>query len=261
VHAALGILSGFLGGILSGAFGVGGAILTTPAVQVLLGAPPIVAVGTPLPVILPTTLSGIHAYRRGGQIDYRAVRWAAPTGALGAVLGAAVTRVVNAHVLLMATAVLIGWQAVRVGLGRGGRDAEGPAGGTTAEPSPRALAVTGLVAGAASGMLGIGGGVVLVPVMAGVLGMPLKRTLGTSLVVIAVIVIPGTIVHAAFAHIDWAIFLWLSIGVVPGAALGSRWAVRARERTLRTVVGLFLGVVAVLYGALETSRVVASLAR
>jgi uncharacterized membrane protein YfcA len=93
--------------------------------------------------------------------------------------------------------------------------------------------------------------VVMVPVMVGWLRMPLKRALGTSLVIIAFMVIPGTIVHAILGHIDWAIFLWLTLGVVPGAALGSRWTIRARERTLRLTVASFLMVVALAYGAFE----------
>jgi uncharacterized membrane protein YfcA len=246
-EAVLGILTGLVAGAMSGAFGVGGAILTTPAVQVLLGARPIVAVGTPLPAIFPTTLSGMQAYRRAGHIDYRAVRWAAPPGAVGAAGGALLTKVIDARILLLATAVLIGWQAVRVGWGK--PTPEDP--GRRVRPSSLALAAMGLVAGFASGLLGIGGGIIMVPVMSGILGMPLKRALGTSLVVIAFMVIPGTAVHAALGHIDWAIFLWLSIGVIPGAAIGSRWTIRARERTLRTVVASFLLVVSISYGALE----------
>src|SRR2546422_11769513 len=73
---------------MGGAFGVGGAIVTTPAVQVLLGARPIIAVGTPLPVIFPTTLSGMQAYRRAGQIDHRAGGGGAPPGAAGGPGGA-----------------------------------------------------------------------------------------------------------------------------------------------------------------------------
>jgi uncharacterized membrane protein YfcA len=257
VDAALGILSGFLAGILSGAVGVGGAILTTPAVQVVLGAPPIVAVGTPLPVIFPTALSGMQAYRRAREIDVRAVAWAAPPGAAGAVGGAALTQVVDARFLLLATAALIGWQAIRVGWGRPVE--EGPE--SRARASGEALAATGLVAGFASGLLGIGGGVVLVPVMTGILGMPLKRTIGTSLVVIALMVIPGTIVHSLLGHIDWAIFLWLSLGVMPGAVLGSRWTIRARERTLRITVAVFLLAVALAYGALEVHDLIVAVAR
>jgi uncharacterized membrane protein YfcA len=250
VRAVLGILSGLAAGLIAGAFGVGGAILSTPAVQVLLDAPPIVAVGTPLPVIFPTTLSGSVAYHRAGQIDWRAVGWLAAPGSAFAALGALATVAVNPHALLLATAVLIAWQAVRVA-----RGTVGPPGSTPKRPPKAwALAATGSVAGFASGLLGIGGGVVMVPVMHGVLGMPLKRTLGTSLVAIAFMVVPGTIVHAVLDHIDWEIFLWLTIGVIPGAAIGSRWTIRATERTLRLVVGAFLIAVAAAYGALEVTR-------
>jgi uncharacterized protein len=247
VKALLGILSGFVSGALAGAFGVGGAILTTPAVQILLGAPAYVAVGTPLPVIFPTTISGAQAYRGAGQIDWRAVVWAAPPGAAAAGVGAYLTKLVNPNGLLLATAVLIGWQAYGVGTGRSVPEVPG----RPIRPSGLALALTGLGAGLASGLLGIGGGVILVPVLAGIMGMPLKRSIGTSLVVIAFMVIPGTIVHALLGHINWAIFLWLTIGVIPGAALGSRWTIRTQERTLRTVVAVFLSIVAVLYGARE----------
>jgi uncharacterized membrane protein YfcA len=259
VDAFLGILAGFVAGALGGAFGVGGAIVTTPAVEVLLGAPPLIAVGTPLPVIFPTTISGMQAYRRAGLIDGRAVRWLAPPGAVGAVGGALLTAVVDPHLLLLVTALLIGWQAVRIGWTRPPPEVEEGA-RTSARATPLVLTLTGFVAGFASGLLGIGGGVVLVPAMSGLLRMPLKRALGTSLVVIAVMVIPGTLVHWALGHIDWAIFLYLSLGVVPGAQLGSRWTIRARERTLRITVAIFLGAVALAYAGLEIHHLVAKAA-
>jgi uncharacterized membrane protein YfcA len=246
-HAVLGILAGFVSGVMSGAFGVGGAILTTPAVRVLLDAPPLVAVGTPLPAIFPTTVAGARAYRKAGLVDARAVRWLAPPGVAAAALGAILTKVINAHVLLLATAALIGWQAVNVGVGRSRQDQ----GEGAPEPSSLSLALTGAVAGFASGLLGIGGGVILVPAMSGVLHMPLKRAVGTSLVVIAFMVVPGTLVHAILGHINWTIFLWLTLGVVPGAMLGSHWTIHARERTLRLVVAVFLSLVAILYAILE----------
>ena len=236
--------------------GIGGAIITTPAVQILLGAPPIVAVGTPLPVILPTTLAAAQAYRRAGEIDLRAVAWAAPPGAVGAAAGAGLTQVVNPHALLLATAVLIAWQAIRVGT------AGVQTGMVGEEPkaiSGTALMLTGSAAGLASGLLGIGGGVILVPAFNGILGIPLKRALGTSLVIIAVMVVPGTIVHSLLGHIDWSIFLWLTIGVVPGAIAGSRWTIKARERTVRLAVGALLTAVALAYGTIEALRLARSL--
>jgi len=247
IQAILGILSGFVSGLMGGAFGVGGAIVTTPAAQILMGAPPIVAVGSTLPVILPTTVAGAQAYRRAEQVDWRAVKWAVPPGLLAAAGGAALTRIVDPTWLLLTTAVLIGWQAYRVGAGRGLADSADH----RVRPSHLALLLTGTGAGFASGLLGIGGGVVLVPVMAGLLHMPLKRSIGTSLVIIAFMVVPGTLVHALLGHIDWTISLWLSLGVIPGAIIGSRWTLRTRERTLRLVVATFLTLIAVAYGAKE----------
>jgi uncharacterized membrane protein YfcA len=109
----------------------------------------------------------------------------------------------------------------------------------------------GLLAGFVSGLLGIGGGLVMVPMLAGWLGMPLKRALGTSLLTIVALVIPGTITHAMLGHIDWALFLVVTIGAVPGARIGARIALGTHERTLRVMVGSFLLIVALAYGVSE----------
>jgi uncharacterized membrane protein YfcA len=243
-EVAIAVLAGFASGVLSGAFGIGGAILTTPAIQVLLGAPPLIAVGTPLPVIFPTTITGAISYHRAGHLDFRAVKWASGPGVVAAVGGALLTGVIEPHLLLLATALLLCWQAVSLARGR---DPEPGAERTI--PGP-ALAASGVAAGAVSGLLGVGGGIVLVPVLTW-LGMPLRRAIGTSLVVITVLVIPGTIVHTALGHVDWAIAFALVVGVVPGARLGAHLAIRARDRTLRLVVGAFFGLIGVAYAALE----------
>jgi uncharacterized membrane protein YfcA len=112
-------------------------------------------------------------------------------------------------------------------------------------------AAIGFAAGVVSGLLGIGGGLVMVPLLAGWCGMPLKRALGTSLLTIWALVIPGTIVHAFLGNIDWWVALFLSIGAVPGARLGATLALGARERTLRTIVGGGMLVIAVLYAAAQ----------
>jgi uncharacterized membrane protein YfcA len=80
------------------------------------------------------------------------------------------------------------------------------------------------------------------------LGVPLRRALGTSLVAVVVLVIPGTIVHAVLGNIDWRVALFLVIGSLPGARLGATVALGTKERTLRLMVGSFLALVAVVYG-------------
>lgn len=250
--AGLGILIGLVAGVGAGLFGVGGGIVTTPAIQVLLGGTAIEAVATPLPVIFPTALVGALTYRRAGEVSIRAASWAVGPGTVGAVGGAALTGVVNPHALLVATAALIGLTAAQVA--RGKTYAIRPRGSTPGWQ----YAIAGFAAGFVSGMLGVGGGIILVPVLTTVLGMPLKRALGTSLAIIAALVIPGTIVHAALGHIDWPIFAVLALGVIPGARMGAKLALGARERSLRIAVGVFLGAVAVLYGAREIAALVRS---
>ncbi len=250
-QAVLGVLAGFVAGFMSGMFGVGGGTITTPAINVLLGGTAIQAVATPLPVIFPTSLVGAYTYGRAGEVSYRALRWAIVPGVLGAIIGAGLTDLVNAHLLLVITSVLIGWTAIEVMRGRKPRTPWERG----ATPGWKYGAI-GLVAGFVSGLLGLGGGIIMVPAFTVWIGMPLKRALGTSLVIIAAIVVPGTIVHALLGHIDWAIFLVLTIGVIPGARLGARVALGAQEATLRTAVGLFLLTVAVLYGARELAALV-----
>jgi uncharacterized membrane protein YfcA len=246
LQVGVAIAVGFVAGVLSGMFGVGGGVVTTPAVNTLLGGTPIEAIATPLPVILPTSLVGSYTYAKAGELSVRAAKWAAVPGIVGAVLGALLTEVVNAHLLLVATSALIAVTAIQVIRNRPPRT-PWEIGRT---PGWKYAAV-GLVAGTVSGLLGIGGGIVLVPAFTLWVGMPLRRALGTSLLVIAILVIPGTIVHAMLGHIDWAIFLALTIGVVPGARLGARIALGVRERTLRMAVGAFLLVVALAYGVSE----------
>jgi uncharacterized membrane protein YfcA len=243
--AVVGIAIGLTSGVLSGLFGVGGGVVMTPGLQVLAGASPIVALATPLPVILPTALTGALTYRRAGQVDVRAAAWMIGPGVLTSVFGALLTRFVDTHLLLVVTAALLAHQAIGL-LGR----RRGPA-DPALQGSPATFVGIGLGAGFVSGLLGIGGGLVIVPMLGGWLGMPLKRALGTSLLAIVALVIPGTIVHTVLGHIDWAMCLLVTLGAVPGARAGARLALGARERTLRLLVGGFLLVVAAAYGISE----------
>ncbi len=248
IEGLLAFSIGLVAGVLSGVFGVGGGIVMTPGLQTLVGASPIVALATPLPVILPTALTGALTYRKAGEIDERAALWMIGPGVLASIIGALLTTLIDTHLLLVITAALLGYQAVSVIRAR--RTGEGAA----LEPAPWTFAGIGLLAGFVSGLLGIGGGLVMVPLMVGWLGMPLKRALGTSLLAIVALVVPGTIVHAALGHIDWPLFLVVTLGAVPGARLGATLALGTRERTLRLLVGGFLLIVACAYGVVEASE-------
>jgi uncharacterized protein len=243
---------GVVAGVLSGLFGVGGGIVMTPGIDALLPVPPIGAIATPLPVIFPTSITGAVTYTRARQVDRRAALMMAPTGLIGSAVGAIATKWIDPTFLLLVTAALLGWQSI--GIVRGRRIAGGDVEREEREVAASAFAAIGLTAGIVSGMLGIGGGLVMVPLLAGWCGMPLKRALGTSLLTIPALVVPGTIVHAAFGHVDWWAALYLTIGAVPGARIGAMLALGTAERTLRLVVGGGMLVIAVLYAGLQISE-------
>jgi uncharacterized membrane protein YfcA len=250
-HAAIAAVVGAVAGVLSGLFGVGGGIVMTPGFDWLLPISSIAALETPLPVIFPTSLMGAATYRAAGELDARAAAWMAPAGLVGAVVGALLTRVVDTTILLLATAAILAYQSLSLLRGRGDRSRR-------AERSPRGatLVAIGLSAGLVSGLLGIGGGIVIVPILSGWLGMPLKRTLGTSLLTIPAIVIPGTVVHAALGNIEWWVFVFATLGAVPGARLGARLALGTREASLRLAVGSFMLLVAAAYGVAQAVALV-----
>lgn len=236
---------GFGSGVASGAFGIGGAILSTPAIRVLLDAPAKIAVGTTLPVIIPSAITGMISYHRQRLVELRPALVTASAGSLFAIAGGGVTRFVAGEALLVATAVLILILALQ--MLRKPSSTHAP----RARPRIPLLLATGAVSGFLSGLLGVGGGIVLVPAFTVLIGMPVKMALGTSLAVVAAQAIPGTVVHAALRNIDWTIAAGLGIGVVPGAMVGSRLAIAAQDDVLRVVVGLGLAALAVAFGSNE----------
>lgn len=240
-------------GVLSAAFGVGGAVVSTPAIRAL-GIPALLAVGTTLPSIFPSAVTGTARYVREDLILWRVVAVTAPAGIASAVLGAELSDDVpgEGHLLMVLTALLLGYTAIRMVRKP---KAAGPA--ETAAPSgppPRAdggrawvLVCVGALAGLMSGLLGIGGGVVMVPGFTELGKLPLKAAIATSLACVAIFAIPSTITHALNDNIDWRIALFLTIGVVPGARIGAAAAVKASDEGLRKSVAGFLGLIAVVY--------------
>jgi hypothetical protein len=110
----------------------------------------------------------------------------------------------------------------------------------------------GVVAGLLSGLLGIGGGVIMVPAFTELLGLPLKSAIATSLVCVGIFGVPATITHAVLGDIDWRLATLLTIGVIPGARIGASLTIRTAERRLRLAVGVFLALVALVYFVTET---------
>ena len=245
------VVVGFLAGVLSGLVGVGGAVLTTPGVR-FLGAEPLIAVGSTLPAIIPGSLTGTVRFSRAGLVDWPIALGAGGSGSLLALAGAWTSDHVNPHALMLLTVGLLGFSAWRSSRPPSPvDDSVEPAG-----PSRLTVAGIGAVSGFVAGLLGVGGGVVLVPAFTSLLRMPIKRAVASSLVAVAIFSVPAVAAHAVLDHIDWAYALLLMAGTVPGSWVGSRLTVRGSEARVRRFVGLFLGGLALVYAVREVLELV-----
>ena len=254
---------------MSAAFGVGGATISTPGIRAL-GASAFVAVGTTLPSILPSAISGTLRYMREGLVDWQVVKWAAPVGVATSILGSFLSHIVpgNGHWLMIATALLLGATAWRmrkppprpaVEEAEAETDAAAAAGALkqhTFHRSATPVASVGAAAGLLSGLLGIGGGILMVPGFNQIVGLRLKETIATSLVCVGIFAVPGMVTHAFLGDIDWRFAVLLCVGVVPGARVGAVFAIRADRLVLRRVVALFLLTIAVIYLVGEVNALV-----
>ncbi|MDY6794737.1 MAG: sulfite exporter TauE/SafE family protein [Actinomycetota bacterium] len=243
------ILLGFAAGFASGAFGIGGGSVITPAIRLLLMQPSDIALGTPLPIIFPSALIGGFNYWRAGKIDPRVFIYCSSIGTAGTIAGSSATLLVDTKYIMIITGLIIIYLAYRSFATSLGKD---PYGVLEEEPSPPPapawkLVLIGFLAGFFSGFLGLGGGTIMVPAFLFFLHMGVKESLGTSLVVIAVLAIPGTVMHALYGHIDWLIVLGMIIGVMPGAYIGSFFTLRTGSRRVLSLFSFILLAIGIIF--------------
>ena len=112
---------------------------------------------------------------------------------------------------------------------------------------PRLVAI-GVAGGLLSGLLGVGGGVVMVPLLVLWAGYDQRTAHATSLGAIVPISIAGVLTFGLAGRVHWIDAAALAVGAVVGARLGAGWLARIDQRVLRMVFGCFLVVVAATMG-------------
>ena len=104
---------------------------------------------------------------------------------------------------------------------------------------------TGLTGGFFSGLTGVGGGVVMVPLLTGLLRLPQHRAHGTSLAIVIFVASAGLIGYWISGNIDWELALWLALGSAGGGYLGATAMTRVAPQPLRLLFGVFLLAIAI----------------
>ena len=174
-------------GLLSGLFGVGGGILVVPALVLLLKFDQRLANGTSLGAVLPISISSLVTYWAHDNVDWHMALWLALGAIGGALIGTKLIHILPKKALGYLFAVMLLITAVRlfIPLHADGRTA-------LTVFSAIALVFIGLITGTLAGLLGIGGGVVMVPAMAVFFNEISVVAKGTSVAVIIPTSIIGT---------------------------------------------------------------------
>ncbi|QIK78942.1 sulfite exporter TauE/SafE family protein [Sphingomonas piscis] len=271
VNALLMVMLGFVVGILSGMFGVGGGFLTTPLL-IFYGIPPTVAVASATTQITGASVSGIMAHLRRGGVDLKMGGVMIVGGIFGSLSGAILFRLLQSSGQVDLAigglyVLLLGW----IG-GLMLKDALTALGyvkvtATAARPrhnrwiaslplrwrfyssglyvSPIAPLLLGFVAGMLTLLLGVGGGFILVPAMIYLLGMGARVVIGTSLVMILAVSASTTLVHAMTTRaVDIVLAGLLLVGGVIGAQYGAILATRIKPDLLRLALAVIILLVA-----------------
>jgi len=230
------LVAGLGAGTVFGLFGAGGSAFATPLLA-MIGVPPVIAVASPLPAMLPASLAGARGHLRAGNLDRRIAALAVAGGLPGTIAGAFASSAVDDAWLLGLSAVLLGVVGVRVLL----PDPAGHAGRCEARRQRAGLVVAlSFAVGLLAGLLANGGGFLLVPVFVVLLGLSTGEASGTSMVAVGVLSLPTLAVHWSLGHVDWPIALAFGIGVLPGSLVGARLTRRIPADRARKAFGVLL---------------------
>ena len=202
-------------GLLSGMFGVGGGILVVPALVLMLKFDQRLANGTSLGAVLPISVASLVTYWSHDNVDWIMAAWLVVGALGGAVLGTKWIHMLPRRVLGYLFAVMLLVTAVRlfIPMTADGRD-------VITAVSAVALVLIGLVTGTLAGLLGIGGGVVMVPAMIVFFSELNVVAKGTSVAVIIPTAIMGTWRNWKADNIDLRVATIVGSGGIVSAVVG-----------------------------------------
>lgn len=232
VVVALAVLVGLSLGLLGG----GGSILVVPVLTYVGGLDPREAIATSLFVVGATSLVSLIGHARKGNVRWRTGLIFGAAGMVGAFLGGLAGGYIPGTLLMIAFALMMIATAGAMIKGRKDRDGQSQ---THHHPLWRIL-LDGLVVGAATGLVGAGGGFLVVPALVLLAGLPMTAAVGTSLLVIAMKSFAGLGGYLTSVSLDWPLVAAVTAAAIAGSFVGIRLTSVVPERALRKGFGVFV---------------------
>jgi uncharacterized protein len=253
------LLLGTLTGTLSGLLGIGGGLLMVPALTIF-GVSLVQATATSLVGVFLSAFSGSVQNLRMGELNWRVSLILAAFGIFTAQAGAWLGDRIPDHWLSLAFAGLLLVTIYLMNLRQSLKTRQSSGGNAppiATHPAPIRFAPTagiGLLAGLLSGLFGVGGGLVMVPLQMLFLSEPIKSAIRTSLGAIVAIAISALAQHAWNGNVLWIPGLCLGLGGIVGAQLGSRLLPKLPDRTVNLMFRVTLILLAIYMVARVFSR-------
>ena len=235
------LLIGFGAGCLSGAFGVGGGIVLIPLLVLLLHVAQKRAQATSLVMVALAGAAGSLTYSIAGEVAWIPAAFILIGGLAGSLIGSSLVKRTSDHRLQIGFGILLIAVAVRLLLPVTTQS-------NTDFASISAMAavgfvLSGLAMGLLSALFGVGGGIILIPIIVTAFGFPQQLAAGTSLTVMAPIALFGAWRQSRTGATDWRMGLRFGVASVPGSILGAVVAVSVSGAALRVLFAALLVVV------------------
>lgn len=238
------LITGLLAGILGALLGLGGGVIMIPALTILFKLPIHTAIGISLVGVIATSTGAAIANFSNDRIDTRLAMLLELATTVGAVIGALVSGYINAKTLYLLFAVVLIYNAYSM---YRKAQSEASVGGERVSQTegpdrrqyylrnvPAGFAFSG-IAGVMSGLLGIGGGLIKIPVMHFMMGVPLKTATATSNFMIGITATASAFIYYLNGEINPMATVPVALGIFAGANIGSRLNRAVSVRTLRRI--------------------------
>lgn len=235
------IVIGLAAGLLSGLFGVGGGTVIVPLLSLLAGFGHRLAAGTSLAAIVPTAIVGVLSYATHDAVAWVPALILAAAAVVGAQIGTWLLARIPVLVLRWAFIVFLGVVVVGLFLVVPSRDADV----ALTVGSILGLVATGLVTGILSGLLGVGGGIVVVPVLILGFGASDLVAKGTSLLMMIPTAISGTVGNIRRKNVDLLAASLVGIAACTTTALGAWIATLLPPAAANILFAVFIVFIAV----------------
>lgn len=234
------VILSFLVAFIFSMFGQGGGSVYSPLL-ILFSYSILISSSTSLVLNLITSLSAGYIFYRKKMIDYKTSFLFAPGISLGAFAGGALSKRFDTTFLLWlffsfllvlgARMIYSSWEKERK---------EETVRGPLSTGEVALVVVVGLVVGFLAGLLGVGGGVLIVPFMVYILKFPTKIAAGSSHLIISFSALAGILGHAASHKFDLPLILLTGVAVLIGGNLGARLSMKFKTKVIKAGLGLIM---------------------